>query len=279
MFNSVGPGYFSQLGMPLIGGREFTPADTPASQKVAVVNQTFARHFFGAKNPIGRRFGMGGGKDVKLDTEIVGVVKDANYSSVRGKVPKLYFLSYRQSAEVGSIQVYVRTALPTGQTVAQIRRVMARLDPDLPLENLRTMEEQIRRNIQSDRLVLQLASAFALLATALAMLGLYGVMAHNVARRTREIGIRMALGAGTGRIQQMVLREVALILGVGAAIGAPAALGLARFAESQLFGVSSFDAGVLVGALLALSIAAFLAGLLPARRASNVNPISALRYE
>ncbi len=207
------------------------------------------------------------------------MVKDANYSSVRDKIPNLYFVPYRQDKEVGSISVYVRTALPTAATVTQIRRVMRSLDSDLPLESLRTMDDQIRRNIQEDRLVLQLASAFSLLATLLAMLGLYGVMAYNVARRTREIGIRMALGAGTGRIQQMVFREVGMILGIGALLGVPAALGLARFAESQLFGVKSFDPMVILGALASLAAAACIAGFLPARRASTVNPISALRYE
>lgn len=279
MFNAIGPGYFGTIGMPLISGREFAASDTLASPKVAVVNQTFARHFFGDRNPIGRRFGRGGGKDVKLEYEIVGVVKDASYSSVRGKIPKLYFINYRQDNEIGSLHVYVRTALPVAQTLTQIRRVMAGIDADLPLESVRTMEEQINRNIQSDRIVLQLASAFALLATLLAMLGLYGVMAYNVARRTREIGIRMALGAGTTRIQQMVFREVGIILAAGAIIGVPAALGVARLAESQLFGVKSFDVGVILGALGALVAAACVAGFLPARRASTVSPVQALRYE
>lgn len=279
MFNSVGPGYFSLLGIPLISGREISERDTMGSPKAAVVNQAFARHYFGEASPIGRRFGRGAGKDVKMDYEIVGVVKDFNYSEVREKPQKVYFAGYRQEEQIGSIQVYVRTALPTDQAARQIRRVMASLDADLPLEEMVTMKEQVSRNIREDRVVLQLASAFALLATALAVLGLYGVMAYTVARRTREIGIRIALGAGAERIRTLVLREVGVILISGVALGLPAALAVAKLAESQLFGVQSFDLTVVLGAVAALASAALLAGYLPAHRASKVNPIEALRYE
>ena len=163
--------------------------------------------------------------------------------------------------------------------VPQIRRVMASLDRDLPLENLRTLDEQIRMNVQQDRIVLQLAAVFAVLATALAMLGLYGVMAHSVTRRTREIGIRMALGAEPGRIRGMVMRELLWILIAGLVTGVPAAMLLARYTETQLFGVKARDLMVVVSAVLALTATAVAAGYLPARRASRVNPLEALRYE
>jgi putative ABC transport system permease protein len=153
------------------------------------------------------------------------------------------------------------------------------IDRTLPLETLRTMQAQIDSNIRSDRLVLQLAAAFAILATLLAMLGLYGVMAHSVTRRTREIGIRIALGAEPGRIRGMVLREMLWILGIGLATGIPAALALAKLTESQLYGVKAYDALVVAGAVLALAATAVTAAYLPARRASRVNPLNALRYE
>jgi predicted permease len=278
-FNHVGPGFFSQMGIPLLRGREFASTDTLAAPKVAVVNEAFARHFFGEKDPVGRRFGLGSGSGVQLEYEIVGVVKNAHYSQVRQDPPKLYFRPYRQDDGIGSIQVYVRGHIPVAQLAPQVRKTMANLDPDLPLEGFRTMNEQISLNIRSDRLVLQLASAFAILATLLSMLGLYGVMAHNVARRTREIGIRMALGAGRQRIHTLVLRDVLWIFATGAVLGIPAALWLSKFAESQLFGVKALDYAVLAGSITVLAFAALFAGFVPARKAATIDPISALRYE
>jgi predicted permease len=278
MLNVIGSGFFSKMGIPLLAGREFTERDTQAGPKVAVVNETFARYFFKDRDPIGRKFIPGRG-NVTPDIEIVGVVKDSHYAGVKQTPPRVYYTPWRQSQDIGAISFYVRSALLPSQATAQLRRVMQSLDPDLPLEDLRTFDEQVSRNIRTDRLVLQLSAAFSIVATLLAMLGLYGVMAYSVTRRTREIGIRMALGAERGSIRRMVFRELLIILAVGLAAGIPSAIGLARLAESLLFGVRSFDGLVVAAAAGALTLAAILAGYLPARRATRVNPIVALRYE
>ena len=275
--NEIGPGYFGKMGIPLIAGREFTEADNLAGPKVGIVSETFAKSLIHDRNPVGLKFSVGAGGP--LDIEIVGVVKDSHYSAVKQDPPKLYFTPWRQDKELHGLFFYVRSAIPTKQMFAQIRRVMHNIDPDLPIENLRTLDDQIRLNISNDRIVLQLAAAFAILATALAMLGLYGVMAHSVTRRTREIGIRIALGAQPMRIRGMVLREMMWILLIGLASGIPAALFLSKLTQSQLFGVKSYDAMVVVGAGLGLAITAVAAAYFPARRASRVNPLNALRYE
>ncbi len=202
-YNEVGPGFLGKMGIPLIAGREFTESDTLAGPRVAVVNQTFAKRFLEGRNPVGLRFSSGGpGSEIT----IVGVVKDSHYSTVKDAAPPLFYRPWRQDKEINSLEFYVRSALPEKQMAREIRRVLAGIDRDLPLEGLRTLDEQIRRNVQTDRIVLQLAAVFAGLATTLAMLGLYGVMAHSVTRRTREIGIRMALGAEPGKIRSMVMR-------------------------------------------------------------------------
>jgi putative ABC transport system permease protein len=279
MFNIVGAGFFGKMGIPLAAGREFKDSDTQAAPKVAIVNETFAKHFFGNRNPIGRKLTPGWDPKVLPDIEIVGVVKDSKYSNVKQKTPRVYYTPWAQSKDIGELSFYVRTALSPSQMAPQIRRVMSSIDRDLPLEGLRTLEEQVARTIRQDRIVLQLAASFAAIATVLAMLGLYGVMAYSVTRRTREIGIRLALGAGTARIRSMVMRELLVILAAGLLLGVPAALALGRMTESQLFGVKAYDTSVVLGAVSALAAAAFLAAYLPARRATRVNPVEALRYE
>jgi len=274
-FNSIGPGYFGKMGIPLVVGREFTDSDNLAAQKVGIINQEFARQFLKDRSPVGSRFGTG----EDLEFQIVGVVRDSHYASVKEKPYPVYYIPWRQDKDIGSLNFYVRSALPAKQIVSQIRQTIASLDRDLPVDQLRTMDDQVKRSLMSDRMVLQMSAAFAILATILAMLGLYGVMAHNVTRRTREIGIRLALGARPGLIRSMVLREMLWMLGIGLAAGVPAALAVSRFAESQLFGVKAKDPVVVLSTGLILAITAVAAAYWPARRASRVNPLDALRYE
>jgi predicted permease len=275
--NAVGPGFFSTAGIPLIAGREFTERDTASAPKVAMVNESFVKTFFDGRNPIGHRLGIGKGDGV--DVEIVGVVKDSHYANVRQTPPPLFYWPWRQDPQIRALFFYVRSDLPAKQMIGEIRRVMQSIDRDVPIENLRTMEEQVRFNLRNDELTIRLAAAFAILATALAMLGLYGVMAHGVATRRREIGIRMALGAAPGRIKSMVMNELVWVLGFGLGVGIPAALASTRLIESRLFGVQARDASIVMAAALLLGITAAAAAYWPARRAARVNPVDALRCE
>jgi len=274
-YNEIGPGYFGKMGIPLMAGREFSQADNLGGPQVAIVNQEFVRRYFAGKSAVGHHFGTGAGQAL----EIVGVVKDSHYAAVKEKPYPVFYTPWRQDKQLGSLDFYVRTALPAESMIPQIRRVVAQLDRNLPADNLRTLVDQVALNISNDRILVQLAAAFALLATVMAMLGLYGVMAHSVARRTREIGIRMAIGASPGLIRRMVMRDMLWIAGIGLALGVPAALGLARYTQSQLYGVKPYDAVVVACSALALAVTAAAAAYVPARRASRVSPMRALRYE
>jgi putative ABC transport system permease protein len=276
-YDEVGPGFFEKTGIPLIAGRDILETDTATAPKVVVVNETLVKQLFNGSNPIGHRLGFG--KDGALDTEIVGIVKDSHYSSVRQEPPPVFYRPWRQDDKLGTISLYVRSELPQQQIVPQIRDVMRSIDGDVPLEDMRTLEEQVHYNLHSDELMTRLAAAFAALATTLAMLGLYGVMAYGVARRRREIGIRMALGADPARIRSMVMRELVWILGLGLGAGIPLALAATRVIESRLFGVHARDVTILASAILVLSLTAAAAAYWPAHRASRVDPLDALRCE
>ncbi|MGE5359770.1 MAG: ABC transporter permease [Bacteroidales bacterium] len=276
-FNAVGTGYFRTLGIPILVGREFTRADAAGAQKVAIVNQQFAKKFNLGRNPVGKRMSHGG--DKSMDVEIVGLVKDSKYNQVKDPVPPLFFRPYRQRTRTGFLTFYARTALDPALLLPTIRKVVAQRDPNLPVDELRTMKQQVRENIFLDRFITTLSSAFALLATLLAAVGLYGVLAYTVTQRTREIGLRMALGAAPRRVQRMVLKQVAWMTTGGCVIGLAAALGLGRAAQSLLFELKGHDPAVLAGAILALSVVALGAGFIPAYRASRIDPLRALRYE
>ena len=278
-YNEVGPGYFSALGIALIAGREFTDADTLNSARVAVVNRTFAKKFGLGSDAVGKLIGWQDGYRSKLDTSIVGVVEDAKYSEVKQKVPPQFFMPYRQKKQLGGMHVYVRTWGDVAQAASAITAVVKRLDPNLPIEELETLPEQVRNNTFLDRMMTTLSAAFALLATLLAAIGLYGVLAYTVAQRTREIGLRMALGAAPDRVRGMVLRQVAMMTLVGALVGLLGALGVGKGAQSILFQMTGADPAVLALSAVALALVALCAGFIPAHRASRVDPMRALKYE
>lgn len=275
-FNEVGPGYFKTLGVPLIGGREFERSDVKGARRVAIVNEAFAKKFKLEPNPVGKLMSDDGDT---LDIEIVGYVKDAKYSEVKDQVPPLFFSPYMQDERLGDMTFYVRTGLESGAAMREVERVMKGLDPDLPIENMRTLEEQVRQNVFLDRMISTLSTAFAVLATLLAGVGLYGVLAYTVAQRTREFGLRMALGANPGRVRWMVLRQVGVMTIIGGAIGATITYYFGKVVESLLYQMQGRDPWVLSGALVLLAVIALLAGFVPAMRASRIDPMRALRYE
>jgi predicted permease len=276
-FNEVNPGYFRTLGIPLISGREFTRSDHLKAAKVVIVNETFAKKFNLGRSAVGKR--MGSGENEKLDMEIVGLVQNAKYSEVKAEIPPLFFVPYRQDDSIGFINYYVRTSLRPEDALAAIPRVVSKLDPNLPVENLRTMPQQVRDNVFLDRLITTLSTAFAVLATLLAAIGLYGVLAYTVAQRTREIGLRMALGAAPSRVRTMVLKQVALMTLVGGFIGLTAAVWIGPMAEALLYNLKGRDPVVFISSAVLLAFVALLAGFIPAHRASRVEPMWALRYE
>jgi predicted permease len=274
----VGSGYFDALGVPLLAGRAFTDRDDAGSPQVAIVNETFARNF-NLENPIGRRVGIGQ-QATSFPFEIVGIVADAKHASVKSDVPALVYMPRRQGADgIESMFYYVRTGTDPEALVATIPRVVAAIDANAPVTNLKTMIATVQEGVYIDRLLSMLSAGFAALATLLAGIGLYGVLAYNVALRTRELGLRLALGAEPKRLRALVLKQVGVMGLIGASVGLVAALALGRVAESQLFGLSGRDPLVLVAAAAVLAAVVFAGSWLPARRAAKIAPTEALRYE
>jgi predicted permease len=276
-FNEVGAGYFRAMGIPLMAGREFSDADGPNAAKVAIVNQAFVKKFNLGSDAVGRMMGEGG--NGKLDTMIVGVVKDAKYSEVKQEIPPIYFVPYRQDKETSRTNFYIRTAADPTQSAATIMDVVKRADPNLPLESLKTLDRQVEENTFLDRMMSTLSTLFAMLATVLAAVGLYGVLAFTVTQRTREIGLRMALGAAPGRVRAMVLRQVGYMTLAGGAVGLLGAYQIGKGASSLLYEMNGSDPAILALAAVLLSAVALLAGFIPALRASRIDPMRALRYE
>jgi predicted permease len=272
----VGPNYFHVLGVPILAGRDFTTSDNASAMKVAIVNEAFARKFGLGRDAVGKHMSVG---NDSLNIEIVGLVKDSKYSEVKGDIPPVYVMPWRQTGRLGSNNFYVRSALPLDQVERAVAATMKRIDPTLPVEELKTLPQQVRENVFLDRMISMLAAAFAVLATLLAAIGLYGVLAYSVAQRTREIGVRMALGANSGNVRAMILRQVGLMTLIGGTIGIAAAVALGRAAQSLLYELQGHDPAVMVAAAVLLVLVAFSAGYLPALKASRVDPNQALRYE
>jgi predicted permease len=274
--NSLAPGYFETMQIPVLEGRDFRQSDARENSTVAIVNRRFAEHFFKGKSAVGKRLGWGGGPDTKFTIEIVGVVENALYEGPREGVRRQVFVpNWGKSGAA----IYVRTATASAAAYNVVRDVVRQLDASMPVYGMKTLESQLDETLLTDRLVALLSGGFGLLATILASVGLYGVMAFVVARRKKELGIRLALGAQPGYVIWMVMREVLVLLAIGLALGIPAAFALGRFVSTQLYGIEPYDPWIAGATVVLLAIVSGLAGLIPARRASRIDPILALRYE
>jgi predicted permease len=274
--NALSPGYFQTMQIPFLEGRDFTSLDVKENPTVAIVNRRFAQHFFKGRSAIGKHLGWGVGPKTKLTIEIVGVVDDSLYEGPREGVRRQVFIPNwgRNSAAF-----YVRTLQASTGAFGLVRHQLQQLDAAMPIYEMKTLEGQLDERLLTDRLIALLSAGFGLLATVLASVGLYGVMAFVVARRKKELGIRLALGAQRGIIVWSVMREVLLLLAIGLAVGVPAAIGLARFVSSQLYGIQPHDPWIAIGTMTLLALVSAAAGLIPAHRASRIDPILALRYE
>lgn len=277
--NLVGPNFFATLGIPLLSGREFDTRDTSTAPKVAIVSEKMAETYFHGQNAIGRHFAFSSGNGVHPDIEIVGVVKDSKNTDLRQEIRPLIYTPYTQDKHFGNVTFYVRTDLEPTALAATLRKTVQSVDANLPVFNMKTLAQQVDEIAFSERLLTFFSLCLGLLAALLAAIGLYGVMAYMVAQRTREIGIRMALGATQKSVAWLVLREVVRISAVGLGIGLVTAFGLGKLIESQLFGVKASNPLVFLTSGVLLSAVALLAGWLPARKAASVDPMVALRYE
>jgi len=273
--NSLSPGYFETMGVKLLEGRDFDARDYVPDSKAAIVNRKFAEHFFKDKSAVGRHLGRGR-PGSKLETEIIGVVEDSLYEGPREGVRRQVFVPHYGSFGVA---YYVRSSLGSSQMYSALRNEVRKLDAAIPVYSMKTLSDQLDQTLLSERLIAILSAGFGALATLLAAIGLYGVMAFVVTRRTKEMGLRMALGAPRTTVLWLVMKEVLMLLAIGLLIGIPSALGLAQYVSSQLFGIQPRDPMLAGSTVLLLAIISTAAGLIPAHRASRIDPILALRYE
>src|SRR5712691_2204766 len=274
--NALSPGYFETMRIPFLEGRDFRQSDITQQSTVAIVNRRFAEHFFPGKSALGKRLGRGGGPNAKLTIEIIGVVADSLYAGPREGVRRQVFVPNwgRNSAAF-----YVRTQTPSASAYGLVRNEVKQLDPSIPVYEMKTVEGQLDETLLTDRLIAMLSAGFGLVATLLASVGIYGVMAFVVAQRRKELGIRLALGAQPGFVVWLVMREVLLLLTIGLAVGIPAAMGLGQYVAAQLYGIQAHDPFIASSTVLLLTIVSAAAGLIPAQRASRTDPMLALRQE
>jgi predicted permease len=274
--NAFSPGYFETMNIPLLEGRDFRISDAKRESTVAIVNRRFADHFFPGKSAVGKRIGFGGGPNTKLNIEIIGVVANSLYEGPREGVRRQVFLP---NWGKNSAAFYVRTQAASATASAVVRNEVKQLDPAMPVYEMKTVEGQLDETLLTDRLVAMLSAGFGFVATLLASVGLYGVMAFVVAQRKKELGIRLALGAQPGFVIWLVMREVLLLLAIGLAVGIPAAMALGQYVAAQLYGIQARDPLIATSTVLLLTIVSALAGLIPAQRASRTDPMLALRQE
>jgi predicted permease len=279
LYDPVSPAYFSTIGVPLVAGREFDAGDTNSRGKVAIVNEATVRRFFPKRDPVGSRFAFGSGDAVKPDTLIVGVVKDNKQDHVRSEIAPYIFLPYAQREKLSGMTFYARTQQDPLLIADELRGSVRDLDPNLPVYDLKTFQRVVDEDLLAERLIAGLSASFGVLAALLAAMGIYGVLAYLVIQRTREIGIRMALGAASGQVRTLIYREMGFMVVAGALVGLPIAYALARLSESLLYGVRANNVGIYVVALSVIAVIAAAACYLPVRRATRVDPMVALRYE
>ncbi len=278
-YDAVSPNYFSTMRVPLLSGREFNAGDTATSTKAAIINETMAKEFFAKRNPIGVHLAMGSGNDIKFDIEIVGVVKNAKESHVKDTDRPYFYRPYSQFGKLYGMSFYVRSQQDSLLIANSLRETVRGSDPNLPVYDLKTAQRVVDEDLFAERVIAGLSAAFAGLAALLAALGIYGVLAYLVVQRTREIGIRVALGAAAGHVRGLVFKEVGWMMMAGALVGLPAAYGLARLSESLLYGVHAGDVSAYAASLGIIGVVALAACYIPSRRATRIDPIVALRYE
>jgi putative ABC transport system permease protein len=277
-YNIVSPRYFATLEIPLISGRDFIAADEAQSPGVVILNETLARQLFPGENPLGRRLIRFIKGEPKFSLEVVGIVKDAKYRQLTEQTrPQMYLPLLQQYRPVMTLQL--RSEQPPGELLAAVRREVQKLDGNLPVFNAGLLAEKLRASVSSQRSIVVLIGVFGLLALALASIGLYGVMAHTVSQHTREVGIRMALGAQRGDVLKLIMKQGMVLAVMGVVIGLTASMALTPLTKALLFGVSATDPVTFTGIALLLTFVALLACYIPARRATKVDPLVALRYE